>query len=68
LYAKIKTEALAVHGRRIGRGRQFGGLHARGAFVAFADGSIRQVSESVDPLVFEGIATMAGGERLPAEW
>jgi hypothetical protein len=52
----------------IGPGRQFGGMHAGGAFVAFADGSIRRVTESIDPAVFEAVSTMAGGERLPKDW
>jgi hypothetical protein len=52
----------------IGNGRQFGGMHGKEAFVAFADGSVRRVTESVDPQVFEALSTMAGGERLPKDW
>jgi prepilin-type processing-associated H-X9-DG protein len=52
----------------VGRGRQFGGTHGSGANVAFADGSVRFLSESIDPKVFEGLATIAGGETLPAGW
>jgi prepilin-type processing-associated H-X9-DG protein len=52
----------------IGPGRQFGGLHDRGAVVAMADGSVRFVSDSVDPKVFEALSTIAAGERLPAGW
>ena len=52
----------------IGNGRQFGGLHGGGGYVAFADGSVRRVNESVDPSIFEAISTMAGGERLPSDW
>lgn len=52
----------------IGPGRQFGGLHDGGAFIAFADGSVRWVSESIDPRVFEALSTIAGGERLPQDW
>ena len=53
----------------IGPGRQFGGTHPEGANVAFADGSVRFVSDSVDPKVFEAISTIAGGEIVPAsEW
>jgi hypothetical protein len=47
----------------VGPKRQFGGLHTGGAWVAMADGSLRKVSESVDPKVFEALSTMAGGER-----
>lgn len=54
----------------IGPGRQFG-LHetrwGRGANVAFADGSIRCLSESIDPKVFEALSTIAGGETVPKE-
>jgi hypothetical protein len=52
----------------IGPGRQFGGLHDGVAVVAMADGSVRAVSESVDPKVFEAMSTIAGGENLPADW
>jgi prepilin-type processing-associated H-X9-DG protein len=52
----------------IGPDRQFGGLHDRGAVVAMADGSVRFVSNSVDPKVFEALSTIAAGERLPAGW
>lgn len=52
----------------IGRGRQFGGNHPGGAMVAFADGSVRFLRESIDPGVFEALSTVAGGEALPARW
>jgi prepilin-type processing-associated H-X9-DG protein len=52
----------------IGPGRQFGGLHDRGAVIAMADGSVRVVSDSVDPKIFEALSTIAGGERLLAGW
>jgi prepilin-type processing-associated H-X9-DG protein len=52
----------------LGRGRPFGGLHPGGAMVAMADGSVRFVRESIDPAVFEALATVAGGEVLPAGW
>jgi hypothetical protein len=52
----------------VGSGRQFGGLHKGGAWVAMADGSVRWVSDSISPKVFEAISTMAGGERLPKDW
>jgi prepilin-type processing-associated H-X9-DG protein len=52
----------------VGRGRQFGGTHRGGVNVAFADGSVRFLSESIDPKVFEALATIAGGEKLPDVW
>jgi prepilin-type processing-associated H-X9-DG protein len=57
-------------GRRpyIGRGRQFGGAHRGGVMVAFADGSVRFIRESIDPKVFEALSTVAGGETLPVGW
>ncbi len=50
----------------IGPGRQFGGLHDRRVNVAFADGSVRAISESIDPRIFEAISTIAGGDTLPS--
>jgi Protein of unknown function (DUF1559) len=47
----------------ISPGRQFGGLHDDIAVIAMADGSVRVVSESIDPKVFEAMATIAGGEK-----
>jgi hypothetical protein len=52
----------------IGPGRQFGGLHEGVVVVAIADGSVRVVSESIDPKVFEALSTIAGGEQVPAGW
>ena len=52
----------------IGPGRQFGGIHRNGAMVAFSDGSVRLIRESIDPRVFEAISTVAGGEQLPPGW
>jgi prepilin-type processing-associated H-X9-DG protein len=52
----------------IGRGLQFGGMHRGGTNVAFADGSVRSLRETIDPKVFEALSTVAGGERLPTGW
>jgi prepilin-type processing-associated H-X9-DG protein len=54
----------------IGTGRQFGGNHGEGAMVLLADGSVRFVSDSIDPHFFEALSTIAGGEAVPAglEW
>jgi hypothetical protein len=48
----------------VGPGRQFGGLHDAGAVVAMADGSVRTISESVAPKVFEAMSTIAGAEKM----
>ena len=48
----------------IDAGRQFGGLHGAGAWVAMADGSVRWIEESISPKIFEALSTMAGGEQL----
>src|SRR5262249_20698315 len=50
----------------IGRGRQFGGGHPSGMNVAFADGSVRFVNDTINPRVLEALSTTAGGEVLPA--
>lgn len=52
----------------IGRDRQFGGTHRGGVNIAFADGSVRFIVETIDPKVFEALSTVAGGEPLPPEW
>jgi Protein of unknown function (DUF1559) len=50
----------------VGRDAQFGSLH-RGTTVAlFADGSVRYVHNSIDPRIFEALATIAGGEEVGA--
>ena len=52
----------------IGRDRQFGGMHRQGVMVAMADGSVRLLSETIDPKILEALATVAGGEALPVGW
>ena len=49
----------------VGRGHQFGGVHASGMNAAFADGSVRYVSDTIDPRVLEMSSTIAGGETFP---
>jgi hypothetical protein len=36
--------------------------------VAFVDGSVRFLHESIKPEVFEALSTVASGEHLPAQW
>jgi prepilin-type processing-associated H-X9-DG protein len=48
----------------IGSGRQFGGLHSDGAMAAFADGSVRFISDKISPSTFEALATIAGHEAV----
>ncbi len=52
----------------VGAGRQFGGIHPGYVSIAFADGSVRIVTETLDPKVFEALSTIAGGESLPTDW
>ena len=52
----------------IGPNRQFGGHHKGGANVLLADGSLRFVSDSINPKVFEALSTMAGGEKVSVPW
>jgi prepilin-type processing-associated H-X9-DG protein len=54
----------------LGSGRQFGGPHPGigGANVAMADGSVRWIRASIDPKVLEACSTIAGREKLPADW
>jgi hypothetical protein len=50
----------------LGRDAQFGSLH-RGTTVAlFADGSVRYLHKSIDPRLFEALATIAGDEEVGA--
>jgi prepilin-type processing-associated H-X9-DG protein len=48
----------------IGTDGQFGGTHSGGVNALFADWSVRFLSQSIDPRVFEGLATIAGGEDV----
>jgi prepilin-type processing-associated H-X9-DG protein len=52
----------------LGPGRQFGETHRGGAMIAFADGSVRFLHDTIDPEVFEALSTIAGGEVLPGGW
>ena len=42
-----------------------GGPFQGGVIVGLADGSVRFVSENIDPTVFERLATMADGNPIP---
>ena len=42
-----------------------GSYHSGGCTIGFGDGSVRFVSEKVDPTVMEAMATIAGGEVVP---
>jgi hypothetical protein len=62
----------------LGEGRPFGGMHKYdkrwggtaplGTQVLIADGSTRTTPVYVDAHVMGALATIAGGEELPAEW
>ena len=46
-----------------------GGFHTGGMYIGLADGSVRFISEHIDPSVMEKLATMAGGEVIqPGEF
>jgi hypothetical protein len=61
-----------------GVGRPFGGTHFQTSWaipnrkepfnMAFANAAVRVVMPGVDPSVLAALATIAGGEELPAEW
>ncbi|MHC5542826.1 H-X9-DG-CTERM domain-containing protein, partial [Singulisphaera rosea] len=40
-----------------------GGTHRGGVMVAFADGSLRFLAETISPETLEALTTAAGGER-----
>lgn len=50
----------------LGAGRQFGGTHPGVTGAAFADGSVHFLRNSISPNVLEALATIAGGEDVPA--
>jgi hypothetical protein len=62
----------------LGVGRPFGGIHPGDrkwfsktptiANVAFLNGSVRPLKDTIDPLVFEALVTIAGGEEVPEEY
>ena len=43
-----------------------GSRHVGGVQAALCDGSVRFISENIDPEVFKALTTKAGNERLPA--
>jgi hypothetical protein len=61
-----------------GVGRPFGGTHFQTSWsftrradsfnVLLADGSVRFTTRNADVAVLRALATIAGGEPLPAEW
>jgi prepilin-type processing-associated H-X9-DG protein len=50
----------------LGTEAQFGGLHGGTTAALFADGSVRFLQNSIDPRIFEALATIAGGEEVGA--
>jgi prepilin-type processing-associated H-X9-DG protein len=48
----------------LGFNGQFGSFHRNGSEALFADGSVRFLSDTVDPKVFAALATIAGGEAI----
>jgi len=62
----------------LGVGRPFGGIHSGDrkwfsktptiANVAFLNGSVRPLKDTIDPHVFEALVTIAGEEEVPEEY
>ena len=46
----------------------FGGPYGRGAQVLLSDGSVRHVSENIDPTILKALSTPAGGEENSDDW
>jgi prepilin-type processing-associated H-X9-DG protein len=40
----------------------FGSWHPFGANFVMADGSVRMINDTIDPAIYHGLATRAGGE------
>jgi len=52
----------------LGKGRPFGGNHPGKILALFADGSVRDIRDTMAPETFEAISTIAGGESLSPGW
>jgi len=44
----------------------FGSYHPFGANFVMADGSLRMISDEIDPTVYQALATRSGSELVPA--
>jgi hypothetical protein len=42
--------------------------HRGGAFVVFADGRVKFLSEEIDPKTLEALTTATGGENIPHDF
>jgi hypothetical protein len=59
------VRGLIPHGRPyLGEGGQFGSGHGQGSHVLFVDASVRFLPDSVNPKLFEAMATIAGREDV----
>ena len=47
---------------------EFGSRHGGGANFVFADGHVNFLPSSIDPKVYEALATRAGGEPIPGDY
>ncbi|HEX6986670.1 MAG TPA: hypothetical protein VF170_14915, partial [Planctomycetaceae bacterium] len=60
----VRDPALGINATPDG----FGGPWKGGANLLLADGTVRLVSEEIDPAVLKALATPAGGEMIPGEF
>lgn len=65
-----KPDDIAVDPARATQGLLSAATHHAGSLriAAFADGSVRAISDDIDPEIFKALLTRSGDERLPADW
>jgi prepilin-type processing-associated H-X9-DG protein len=69
----LKTDEMTFHINHVGSDGQPGksdisSAHYGTANVLFCDGSVRSLSNGLDPKVLEALLTIDGGEKLPADY
>ena len=61
-FENLTTVYLALRTQRV---NSYGSMHPGGANVAMADGSIRFLSDNLNPLYLADMSTRNGGEVIP---